>query len=435
VSADPIPRAAPLPPSGGPSARLPYSGWVPLQRIGFNSSWLFLARLVTQGQLAFFAIWSARQLGAAGFGQYSFMASVVALGNVLTTFGTDTLLIRDLARSRQGDDRSISTAAALQFALSALFIGFVFLWASLSPGASQAVRSGLEVYVFSLLPLAFFSVFTSILRAWERMDLYLLLCTATALIQAGGALWIVRGAGSLMSMIWFLVGVQAAAAALAGLLCWRAVPRFRLGVAIDLNRLAGLFRLAWPLALLSLVGVVYLRLGVLAVTAFGGDVQTGWFSAASRLVEGFKLLHIAVLGAVLPALSHWTGQPQDAEKLFRTVLLGLAGFSLAAAFGGTLLAGPLVTLLFGAGYSPAVPLFRILVWVLVPYTLTACLSLRLVTRGREKTALAAAAGGLVLAIGLNLWLVPVIGSAGAVSAAVLAESGLAAVYLWLRWKE
>jgi len=42
----------------------------------------------------------------------------------VTTFGTDTLLIRDLARSRLGDDDRIQAATALQLWLS---VGFILL--------------------------------------------------------------------------------------------------------------------------------------------------------------------------------------------------------------------------------------------------------------------------------------------------------------------
>jgi O-antigen/teichoic acid export membrane protein len=408
------------------------SGWSSFKNIGINSSWLFLARLITQGQLAFFSIWVARQLGASGFGQYSIIASVVFLGNVLTTFGTDTLLIRDLARTRRGDDPSISTAIGLQVWLSIVFILCVSIWVRFFPTGTPDTRAGLVIYSFSLLPLAFFSVFTAVLRAWERMDLFLLLSIVTALLQAGGALWVVRGSGSLPALIWFLLLVQVVATVIAGFFCWRVVPNFRLKVTFNLKWLAGLVRLAWPLALLSLFGVVYQRVGVLAVSFYGGDAQTGWFSAASRLVEGFKLLHIAVLGALLPALSNRGNQPQEAGKLFKIAFFCLGGISLTTASFGTLLAGPMVTFLFGMGYTQTVPIFRLLVWVLVPYSLTACLSLRLITRGKERSALAAMAGGLALALGFNLWLVQAHGSVGAAIAAVLSECILAVIFLWLK---
>ena len=47
--------------------------------------------------MALFTILLARSLGASGFGGYAFMASVVVIGNVLTTFGTDMHLIREIA--------------------------------------------------------------------------------------------------------------------------------------------------------------------------------------------------------------------------------------------------------------------------------------------------------------------------------------------------
>ena len=80
-------------------------------RVGLNTAWLAAARLGSQLASALMAILVARQLGQAGLGAYAFFSAVILTGNVLTTYGTDTLLIRELAGSR--DPRSALLAAAL----------------------------------------------------------------------------------------------------------------------------------------------------------------------------------------------------------------------------------------------------------------------------------------------------------------------------------
>lgn len=55
----------------------------------------------------------------------------------------------------------------------------------------------------------------------------------------------------------------------------------------------------------------------------------------------------------------------------------------------TLLARPLVILLFGEGYETAVSLLRILAWGVLPFTLSLPLSVELVVAGSEKRALLA----------------------------------------------
>jgi O-antigen/teichoic acid export membrane protein len=71
-----------------------------IRRVKLNSIWLLLARLMTQAQLILFTVLVARSLGVVGFGQYALVAALIVLGNIATTFGTDTLVVREVARYR-----------------------------------------------------------------------------------------------------------------------------------------------------------------------------------------------------------------------------------------------------------------------------------------------------------------------------------------------
>ncbi len=110
-----------------------------------------------------------------GFGQYAFVAALIVLGNIATTFGTDTLLIREVARNRQPNDSLIASALWIQLILSVAWLIIVGLGADVLKGESSEVVLAVKVYSLSLIPLAFFTVYTAVLRAHERMDVYLLL--------------------------------------------------------------------------------------------------------------------------------------------------------------------------------------------------------------------------------------------------------------------
>ena len=92
-----------------------------------------------------------------------------------------------------------------------------------------------------------------------------------------------------------------------------------------------------------------------------------------------------------------------------------------------MLAGPLVRLLFGADYLPAVPALRILAWTLVPYTVTTFLSLAFLAAGHERPVLRGLVAGLLALTALNLLLVPRAGLVGASLAFLAAETAQAAV--------
>lgn len=408
------------------------------RRIRLNSIWLLLARLITQAQLVVFTVLVARSLGVSGFGQYAFVAALIFLGNVATTFGTDTLLIREVARNRQATDGLIPAALWIQVTLSVVWLLAVGIGADVLKGQSPDVVLALKVYSLSLLPLAFFTVFTAVLRAHERMDVYLLLNGIVALMQLAGAWWVLQQHGGLLSLVMMLNVVQLGVAVVAGVLCRSSLPAFHFHWRVTRSQLMSVVHLAWPFALLGVLAVIYQRLGVLMLSTLGTEAQTGWYAAAARVIEPLKILHFAVLGALLPALAHLAAPTADrqqnrmATRLFRRSMLFLLTVSTLAAITISVLAQPIVILLFGASYAESAALVQLLAVSLIPYTISASLSLRLVTQGNERRVLWATALSVMLAFGLNRWLIPGYESSGAALAVVGSESFLAMLLVVVR---
>lgn len=396
---------------------------VSARRLGLNSVWLLLARVLTQGLALVFVALVARRLGAAAFGQYAVMAALVFLGNTVTTFGTDTVLIRETARAG-GLTALAPVALWLQLALSALWaasvigIGFVF------PAALPESRLPLIVYLLSLFPLAFYTVFSALLRAFERMELFLALNLSTALLQTLGAMILIRTQSDLLILCAWLSLTQVAAAVSGGWLCSRLEAFPALWRTTRLAEVWALIRLAWPLAVLTALAIFSQRLSVLMLLPLAGDEAAGWYSAAARLVEGLKIGHYAVLGALLPTLSRRPSP--EANRLFRGSWASLLALSVLLALGLTLLADPIVTLLYGSHFAPAAQVLRLLAWSLIPYTFSAYLSLDFVTRGLERKVLMATALGAVVSAGLYILLIPPLGATGAAWGMLAGEGALAA---------
>jgi O-antigen/teichoic acid export membrane protein len=396
-------------------------------QLGRHTFWLTASRFVAQGLMVVFTVLLARRLGSEGFGGYAFIAAVVLIGNTLTTFGTDMHLIRGIAAG--GDLSALPAALVIQLGLSALFIAGVMVIAPHLPHQSADTIRGLQIYSLALLPLAFFSVFTTALRGKSEMGAYASLSAASALAQAGLIWLLLRPGGSLTTVAVLLLASQIIVALLAGGLCaWRIPGFWRKGAGLPpphaglRQDILPLLRASAPVALLAILGVLYGRLSLLMLPALGGILVTGWFAAAARTVEATKLFHVSAFTALYPAMSQ-PEQRKDFQVPLRFLLAGAGGIAL----GLTLLAGPIVRLLFGADYLPAVPALRILAWTLLPYTVTMFLSLSLLAAGRERAVLRGLIAGLLTLAGLNLLLVPRAGLTGAGWAFLAAEAVQAGV--------
>jgi O-antigen/teichoic acid export membrane protein len=374
-----------------------------------SSFWLLLARLTAQGLAVLFIALVAR-LGVDTFGQFTVIATLILIGNTLTNFGTDTLLIREIARSGQISPIA-ANALGLQMLLSA---GWCLVMLVYTPG------SPLFIYSLALFPLAIFSVTTAILRAFERMDLFWGLSLINGVAQLLAA-WL---SSDLWTLCTFMLAAQIATALLSMLICSMSLANFRL---LPFSDIRPLLRLTWPFAVLTLLLVLSQRVGVLSVSTLIDDTASGLFSAAARVVEGLKLGHHAVLGAFLPVLArNAPGSKQNFLKGF-LVLLGLS-FLLASSL--IFLAGPIVTILYGSNFTPASSMLSVLSWSLLPYTISAFISYHMAAGGLEHILLKAALIALIATILSYIGFISIFGLPGAAWAALTGEILQAIVFLY-----
>jgi O-antigen/teichoic acid export membrane protein len=242
----------------------------------------------------------ARYLGADGLGRYAFVTSVVFLANTLTTFGTDTLLIRKVSRARSGASPWPAAALILQLGLSGLLIALLILVAGSLPGASRESAAALGLYSLALIPLSFSTVFSAVLRGHERMDLYIAFTLVTSAIQALGGLLVLSLGGELPAIVVLLIAAHAAGA---------------FAAAIAVRTLRPDFRLAWRTAGagkgLLVEGhpprpdsslILYQRLGLFTLILLRSSAG---FFAARRLIDA-RIVPCSLGGLFLsPGLSWW----------------------------------------------------------------------------------------------------------------------------------
>ncbi|MBI5079771.1 MAG: oligosaccharide flippase family protein [Chloroflexi bacterium] len=210
-----------------------------------NSLWLLIARLGSQAALALFTILIARQLGSTAFGEYAFITAIVFIGNMATTFGTDMILIRDIAARR--DYSRLAPSLIIQLSSSAAFIVVTFLSASLA---------ALKIYSLSLIPLAFFTVFTSVLRGQQRIGLYSLLGLATAAMQLFFGILFIQQGTSIVTVAILLLIVQVTAAFTAWALCRRHIPQWQTSRDLFISAL----KASTPIAVLAIITILYQKI-------------------------------------------------------------------------------------------------------------------------------------------------------------------------------
>ncbi len=390
-----------------------------------NSLWLLTARIGTQGATVLFTILLARRLGSAGFGEYAFISAVIFVGNMLTTFGTDMTLIREIAAH---DDLSqLSVALLIQLGFSIILILVIWIGIPFLPHQSAESILALKVYSFALIPLAFFTVFTTALRGKQQMDSYAWLNLTGSFLQLVFVWLFIKPNSNIVTLVFLLLFNQLIVSLIGAMICANQIQGFWRGWRFSRKDVSVLLNDSTPLAILTVIAMLYQKLSVTMLSMMSGAVMTGLFSVSQRTVEGAKTGHAAVFTALYPAMA------QDKNRSFRLswILLlvgaGIGAITLSA------LAKPIVHILFGVEYEASIPALQILAWILIPYAVNTFLTLRFVASKNEKPVLQASLASLVLLIALNIHWIPRAGLVGAGWSALIAET-IQAGLLIVHWR-
>jgi O-antigen/teichoic acid export membrane protein len=393
-----------------------------------NAVWMVISRFGAQGLAVIFSILLARRLGSAGLGEYAFITAVIFVANAMTTFGTDMLLIREIAAK---DDSSLLPASlAIQLILSTIFIGLVFLLGENIPHQSAESVEGLKIYSLALIPMAFFTVFTTALRGKQRMGSHASLnLTASALLVI--AIFFLQGK-NIVLLSFLLLTIQFILALLAGVICTEIIPGFWQGWRLTGVHFLKLLKKTAPIALMTLIGMLYQKLSLYMLSTMSSASNTGLFSAASRIVDASKIGHLAVFTVLYPAMAEASsgGRNQWMDNFKRPGLLLLSG-AVALSLSLCVFAVPLVNLLYGKVFFSSVIVLQILSWTLLPYTVNSILTLVFLSIGKENSVIITLGFGLIVLAALNIWLIPLAGIVGAGWAVIAAETSQAVLFLIL----
>ena len=408
-------------------------------RLARNSGWLLFSRLISQGLAVLFTILVARSLGNVGLGQFALISSIILFGNILTTFGLDTHLIRSIAGKQSTNPETLSGVVWIQLILTTGFILLLVIFSASLPQVLANTRTALLLYSFSLVPSAFYTVYSAAFRAYERMDLFAGGSLLLIGLQTAGAAVLFFSGGGLLQLIAVIVFSQFMAAYYGRLMSTKHLPAFKIRIFASSSVLKELLRLGWPLALLSGLGFLTQRTGIFLLSLIVDEGTTGLYAAALKVAESFKIIPYALLGSLFPVIATFSQgrsrrQPESRAAIayLRRITVLLITLGIAFSILVSIFAMPIIELLFGDEFIPAIPALRILIWMVVPYVYNARVTLDLVVQGKERLATFVTGLSLLLSYIIYYLLISTFGLVGAAVATLVVEILQALFFLLLR---
>lgn len=393
---------------------------------------------------AILTVFVARMLGASELGVYSIVMAWSAFLVPITSLGLNNIVVRQMVKYDKGSDAMTMLYSAISMRLllgliggSLMLLAFYLLYPQMFSG-----HTAIAIPVLFLLQTFFgFLLFEFYLNYQGTFRSVAYVKSAVSLLSFSVKLALLYSGFGIASLL-LLTGIEFFVVGMAQYLIYRHKHKpYKEGEArwpgyhprwFNLVQARQLLKRSSWLWLSGIVSVIYLKIDIVMLGSIAGTEQAGIYAAASRLSELWYVFPATLAARYYPDMirAHQQGWTPYYLKLRRFALLF---FSMAFAIAVTmsLLAPWLISLLFGEAFASAVDVLRIHIWAGCFIFVRYLISQHLLITEQEPLSLLSHAIGAALNVGLNFWLIPIMGITGAAWATLISYAYASFFFLFL----
>lgn len=380
-----------------------------------NAAWIIGCRLLHGLLQLVIGTLTARYLGPSDYGLIHFAAAVTAFAQPVMQLGLTDTLVPEYVESRHREGDILGTALGLNLLSGGLCAAGVTAFCILAAGRDRAL-------VCALCSMSL------IFQALELTQ-YRFQANLQSKFSAPAALLGYLAAGAYR--IWLLAtGKSAAWFALSHSLEFAVSGTFLLIQCrrTGLNRLrfsrktaGALLERSHPYIPAALLVTCFQNVDHVLLTLLSGEGANGLYTCAVTCANLTTFVFYALVDSLRPVVLSCREEPAK----FADAMAGLYGLMIWLGLGQsvvfTLLAKPVVLLLYGEAYAGAIRILRILVWNTAFSMMGAARNVWLLAREKHGLLWRINLLGAISSLGLNALLIPVLGPEGAAAASVLTQ--------------
>jgi len=387
------------------------------RRIAKNTTALLATRIINQVAGFLLVVYASRQLGVEDFGKYSFVVAFYLTFELISFFGLQNYLPREIGRRREEAGKYFVHAAVLVG-------GAALVLVAVMNGAAAAYGLGRDTYVaaviasLGLVPASLGAAAESSFIGIEKAEFITLLAfVKRTLVTAISILVLWLGYG-VVALLVVRAAVEFASASFSVPLC---VWQTRAGrVRFDWAFLRRLLRGATPFAGLAVLASIYWRLDVLLLQRLVGPAEVGIYSASYRLMFLLTLVPESFMNAVYPNMARtWREDRPQFVRLAERSLRYLVAFALPAAVGAYVLAEPVVLLIYEVDFARSVAVLSLLIFAVIPIYMNNVFYRALFAAEQQFKSVFILVVNILVMAASGIWLIPRWGAVGAAAALLI----------------
>lgn len=308
-------------------------------------------------------MYTARYLGAEGFGILSFALAFTGLFATFTNLGLSTLTIREVARDKSLVSKYLGNIGLMKIVSVIVMFMLIAVIINLLAYPQQTI---VVVYIIALSVIldAYSIMFYSVFQAHERMEYVSVGRIIGSTLRLTGIFIAVRYSFSIIGFASLYLVASASVLVYTFFVCKSKFTMLKLQ--LDWEFWKRTIKQALPFGLSGFFVVIYLRIDTVMLSLIKGDVVVGWYNAANRLVFLLLFIPAAFFSSLFPVIAQFH---KTAEKSLKTTFDSsfryMVIIALPMGIGITLLANEIIPLIYGVEYSPSIPALQVLIWSMV----------------------------------------------------------------------
>ncbi len=283
-----------------------------------------------------------RYLGLAGFGSYATIIAFVSFFAALADFGMTLVTSQMISRPQADEPRILNGLFGLRLVSIVGILALAPIIGSFFP-YNPAIKIGILISTLSYIFPALNQIIIGLLQKHLRLDRAAIAEVFGRFLLITGIFWVIKTDAGLNGLLWIHVLSAAGSFLLAYFLAssihWLK-PHF------DFAFWRQVLLRSWPLALTTLLNLIYLKSDTIALSLSRPSAEVGLYAAADRAVEVLSTLPFLFAGIILPILTRsWAENKNDYFKKVLQKSLDLMSIIAIPLIVGTFILGDSVMVL------------------------------------------------------------------------------------------
>ncbi|MEB3282413.1 MAG: flippase [Lyngbya sp.] len=398
-----------------------------LARLDFS----YLYALLGEATLALtfvFYITIARVLGPEQYGIFAAAIALAAILSLFIQFGLPTLINREVAAHPDEAPQSTVLFLVLE-GLTSLGVLIILLPLALLLGYKDETLIVCYLAVFSEICRAAIMTLRGTIKGlgWFRTESVAVAIERLAVVAIATA--VLFQTQSLILVVATVAIVRAVN--IIGLLFYLS-RQIKIWSSINHQKVINTLKVAYPFALSGVLWILYYQVDVVMLKSLSTGEETGFYSAAYRILEIFSALPRVIFYVIFTRFSrYYTTEPEKLpEQIYKAARL-LVGAVLPAIVIAGFLQAWLVQLLYGEEFLASVKPLAILIPSLSIKMFGSLSEEFLVATKHEKKLPFILLGAALTNVAINSVLIPQLGAVGAALATLFSEVILCLIGLWM----